>query len=64
MPKPEDINLEGLDISMDTLKSLLTIDKEAWLEDVKSIEEFYAKIGDTIPQELYEELKTLTDNLN
>jgi phosphoenolpyruvate carboxykinase (GTP) len=63
MPKPEDINLEGLDISMDTLKSLLTIDKEAWLEDVKSIEEFYAKIGDTIPQELYEELKTLTDNL-
>lgn len=64
MPKPEDINLEGLDISMDTLKSLLTIYKEAWLEDVKSIEEFYAKIGDTIPQELYEELKTLTDNLN
>ena len=64
MPKPEDINIEGLDISKDTLKSLLTIDKESWLEDVKSIEEFYAKIGDTIPDELYEELRILADNLN
>jgi phosphoenolpyruvate carboxykinase (GTP) len=64
MPKPEDINIEGLDISKDTLKSLLTIDNGSWLEDVKSIEEFYAKIGDTIPDELYEELKILTDNLN
>ncbi|HOW22733.1 MAG TPA: phosphoenolpyruvate carboxykinase (GTP) [Sedimentibacter sp.] len=64
MPRPEDINLEGLNISTDTLKSLLTIDKEAWLEDVKGIEEFYKKIGDTVPQELYDELKTLADNLN
>lgn len=64
MPRPEDINLEGLNISTDTLKSLLTIDKEAWLEDVKGIEEFYKKIGDTVPQELNDELKTLADNLN
>ena len=64
MPNPEDINIEGLDISKDTLESLLTIDNESWLEDVKSIEEFYKKIGDTIPDELYEELKILTDNLN
>jgi phosphoenolpyruvate carboxykinase (GTP) len=64
MPKPEDINIEGLELSTDTLSSLLTIDNESWLEDVNSIKEFYAKIGDTIPDELYEELKILTDNLN
>lgn len=63
LPNPKDINVEGLDISMDTLKSLLTIDNESWLEDVKSIEEFYKKIGDTIPSELKDELKTLTKNL-
>ena len=64
LPKAEDINIEALDLSMDTLKSLLKIDSESWLEDVKSIEEFYAKIGDTIPEELMDELKTLTNNLN
>ncbi|HBC31592.1 MAG TPA: phosphoenolpyruvate carboxykinase (GTP) [Clostridiales bacterium] len=64
MPKPEDINIEGLELSTDTLSSLLTINNESWLEDVNSIKEFYAKIGDTIPDELYEELKILTDNLN
>ena len=64
MPKPEDINIEGLELSTDILSSLLTINNESWLEDVNSIKEFYAKIGDTIPDELYEELKILTDNLN
>lgn len=63
LPKLEDINIEALDLSLDTLKALLTIDNESWLEDVKSIEEFYAKIGDTIPEELFNELKILTDNL-
>lgn len=64
LPNAEDINVEGLDLSIETLKSLLTIDSESWLEDIVSIEEFYAKIGDTIPEELYEELKVLTDNLD
>ncbi len=64
LPKPEDINIEGLGLSAETLKSLLTIDSESWLEDVNSIKEFYAKIGDTMPEELYEELKVLTENLN
>ena len=63
LPKPEDINIEGLNLSTDTLKSLLSIDTESWLADIKNIEEFYAKIGDTIPQELIEELKRLADNL-
>jgi len=31
---------------------------------MQRIEEFYAKIGDTIPDELYEELRILADNLN
>ncbi len=63
LPKAEDINVDSLDISRETLDTLLTVDSESWLEDVKSIEEFYAKIGDTMPEELYKELKVLTDNL-
>ncbi len=63
VPKAEDINIEGLDISIDTIRELLSVDKEHWLEDMDSIKAFYAKIGDTIPAELKEELAKLEANL-
>jgi phosphoenolpyruvate carboxykinase (GTP) len=63
VPKAEDINIEGLDISIDTIRELLSVDKEHWLEDLDSIKQFYTKIGDTIPAELKEELAKLEANL-
>ena len=62
-PKAEDINLEGLDISLDTVKGLLGVDKDLWREEVKGIREYYAKFGDKLPKELTEELNTLENNL-
>ena len=62
-PKAEDINLEGLDISLDTVKGLLGVDKDLWREEVKGIREYYAKFGDKLPKELNEELNTLENNL-
>ena len=65
VPNAEDINLEGLDYSIceghkftiDDLKSILTVENEYWLEDLEgSVTEFYAKIGDTIPEELRKQL--------
>ncbi len=64
LPNPADINVEGLDISAETMKELLSVDKESWKADLASIKEFYAKIGDTMPAELLEELATLEANLN
>ena len=63
LPKPEDIDTEGLDISMDVMKELLSVDKASWIEDLDSIKAFYAKIGDTMPKELLDELATLEKNL-
>ena len=63
LPKPEDIDIEGLDISMDVMKELLSVDKASWIEDLDSIKAFYAKIGDTMPKELLGELETLEKNL-
>ncbi len=62
-PKPEDINLEGLDISLDTMKGLLDVDKVLWREDADNIEEFYKKFGDKLPHELKDQLETLKKNL-
>ncbi len=63
VPKAEDINIEGLDLDIDTLKDLLTVDKAMWQEETKGIEEFYAQFGDRLPKELSDELAALKARL-
>ena len=64
VPNAEDINIEGLNIDVDTVKGLLSVDKELWLEDCKAIREFYKQVGDRVPAELYEELEALEARLS
>jgi len=64
VPKAEDINIEGLsDVTIDTIRELLSIDTASWKEDVANIKEFYAQIGDHVPAEMYEELAALEARL-
>ena len=64
VPKAEDINIEGIaDVTIDTVRDLLTVDKESWLEDIDNIKSFYAQIGSRVPAELYDELAILEANL-
>jgi len=63
IPKAKDINIEGLDISIDTIEELLSVDTETWKTDVKAIKEFYTLAGNRMPAELYEELAKLEANL-
>lgn len=63
LPKADDINITDLDISKDTLKGLLNVDKELWNIDAQNIEEFYSKFGDRLPKELSKELVDLKNRL-
>jgi phosphoenolpyruvate carboxykinase (GTP) len=63
-PKPEDINLEGLDIDVDVVKGLLDVDKDLWKEEAKGIREFFGKFGDKLPKEMTKELDELEARLN
>jgi phosphoenolpyruvate carboxykinase (GTP) len=63
VPNVDDIELEGLDITKETLADLLSVDNELWLEDCKGIHEFYKQVGDRVPAELYEELAALEARL-
>ena len=63
-PKPEDINIEGLDIDVDTVKELLNVDEDLWKEEAKGIREFYKQFGDRLPKELADELDALEARLN
>lgn len=64
LPKPDDINPEGLDFSVDALKSILEVDRDLWLQEVKDIEEFYKKFGDKVPAELKKQLEILKAKLS
>jgi phosphoenolpyruvate carboxykinase (GTP) len=63
-PKPEDINVDGLDgIDTETIRGLLTVDKAIWAEEAKGIEEYFAKFGDRLPAKMKEELDSLKARL-
>ena len=64
LPKAEDINIEGLeDVTIDTIKDLLSVDVDSWLADVENIKEFYAQVGARVPETLYDELAALEARL-
>ena len=50
-------------MDMDTLKSILDVDKDTWTKEAAEIEEHYKKFGDKLPQELRDQLETLKANL-
>jgi phosphoenolpyruvate carboxykinase (GTP) len=70
VPKPEDINIEGLEgeVSIDTIKHLTDVDKDLWKKEIKEMRRYYdedikAK-GGNIPQALYDELDKIEARLN
>ena len=63
LPNPEDIDLTGLeDVSLDTVKGLLSIDKDAWEKEVKEQGEFFARF-DRLPAELKKQHDELAKRL-
>ena len=65
VPKAEDININGIEdeISLETLRSILKIDKAQWAKEAEGIEEFYQKFGDKLPKELHDELEKLKERV-
>ena len=63
MPKPEDIDIEGSGVDLETLRGLLTVDPDLWKTEVAGIREFYAKFGDKLPAKLRAELDALEARL-
>ena len=63
-PKPEDIDVDGLDgVTTDTVRELLYVDKDLWRADCADIREFYAKFGGRVPDKLLKELEKLENNV-
>jgi phosphoenolpyruvate carboxykinase (GTP) len=63
IPHPADLDLSGLDLHADHLARLLDVDVDAWLEEIPSIREHFARFGDRLPSGLEDELDGLEERL-
>ncbi len=63
VPKPEDIDLTDLDMDIETLKDILTVDKAVWEKEADEITEHYKKFGDKLPEALKQQLENLKAKL-
>ncbi|HEU0154203.1 MAG TPA: phosphoenolpyruvate carboxykinase (GTP) [Arenimonas sp.] len=52
LPKPSDLNTEGLDLTASTLEQLLSIDREGYRAEMASIGEYLDEFGDRTPAAL------------
>ncbi len=57
LPRPEDLNTRGLDVSPEAIQALLTLDPALWRKEVADIRTYLQQYGDRLPQELLEELQ-------
>lgn len=63
LPNNSDLNIEGLEISDETLAGLLEVDLDLWRKDAESIGEFYEKVGQRLPAELRGQLDAFKTRL-
>ena len=64
VPNKADLQLDGLDLSDEVVTELLSIDKDAWKEDLENQREFFAQFGDKLPKEIKDSMDVLEKNLN
>ena len=63
LPKPADLDVEGLDIDQADLDVLLSVDTEGWKAALPQIREHFARFGDELPAKLREEFDRLATAL-
>ncbi len=70
IPKPEDLNLEGIEdeVTPEILDKLLDVDKDLWTKEIAEMRRYYkediADKGGNIPEELIKQLDKLEERLN
>ena len=63
MPEFDDQHWGGLDFGKNKFASLISIDRDAWNRELKSHDELFAKLKDTLPQALVLERRLLETRL-
>ncbi|MCD9624974.1 phosphoenolpyruvate carboxykinase (GTP) [Rhabdothermincola salaria] len=63
VPTVESLDTTGLDLDEATLATLLSVDNEAWRQEIPQIEDHFEKLGERLPDEMRDELRELEKRL-
>ncbi len=63
VPTPSSLTLDGLSISRGTLDELLAVNPSDWTDEERSVDQFFAKFGDSLPEPIRKEQKALAERL-
>ncbi|MGP9537958.1 phosphoenolpyruvate carboxykinase (GTP) [Brachybacterium sp. AOP43-C2-M15] len=61
LPRPEDLDVEGLDLEEGVLAELFAVDPAAWSAEAVQLREHFARFGDRVPEALRARLDALSD---
>jgi phosphoenolpyruvate carboxykinase (GTP) len=50
VPRPEDINLNGLDLTNEAVGKIMDVDLAEWETELESQQEWFEKLGKTLPR--------------
>jgi phosphoenolpyruvate carboxykinase (GTP) len=57
LPRPEDLNIKGLNVSAEALKALLSVDPALWTKETAEVRKYLEQYGSRLPAEMLQELK-------
>jgi phosphoenolpyruvate carboxykinase (GTP) len=63
VPAPGELPTDGLDLSDDALRTLLTVDEEKLKSEIAQVKEHLAQFGDDLPEEVVAQLEKLEARL-
>jgi phosphoenolpyruvate carboxykinase (GTP) len=63
VPRPEDLDTDGLELSPATLEALLTVDPDNVRDELPQVREHLARFGDRLPSEVRKHFELLERRL-
>ncbi|QTG82250.1 phosphoenolpyruvate carboxykinase (GTP) [Arthrobacter crystallopoietes] len=64
VPTPDSLDLTGLDMTPEQVEEAVKVDPAEWAEELKGIEEWYARFGESLPEQLSAQLKVLQERFD
>ena len=56
VPRPNDLELDGLDVAPERLQAALSVERDEWIESLHDLGEFYRQFGSRLPAAIQEGL--------
>ncbi|MDD5259986.1 MAG: phosphoenolpyruvate carboxykinase (GTP) [bacterium] len=63
VPRPQDIDLNGLNLTNKIMEKLVAVNKNEWLEELKGHQQFFEQFGERMPKAIWDEYEALKQRL-